>query len=152
MLLLFGRRDTASLPPRGRSGCHVRRANERRGATAIEFALVAPLIFLLFFGAIEIARLSFLHHTVENAAYEGARRAIVAGGTEENARQEAIRLLQAVQAGNGIGVDVEEQPDRVTVTVSLPVEQNSWSLGLFTSNFTLVGTCTLSRESIQQAP
>lgn len=136
-----------------RPACRRRaRRLRRRGATAVEFALVAPIVFLLFFGAIEIARLSFLHHTAENAAYEAARKAIVAGGTEQNARAEATRLLEAVQAGNNVEVDVDEEVDRVAVEVRVPVADNSWGLGRFTSGFNLVGRCTLSRETIQASP
>ncbi len=43
-----------------------------QGATAIEFALVAPVLFLTLFGAIEFGRLmwtqSALHYAVEQAA------------------------------------------------------------------------------------
>ena len=44
----------------------------REGATAVEFALVAPALFLVIFGALEFGRLiwtlSSLHYAVEEAA------------------------------------------------------------------------------------
>lgn len=44
----------------------------RSGATAVEFALIAPILFMLLFGAIEAGRLLFvqaaLHHAVSDAA------------------------------------------------------------------------------------
>jgi len=46
--------------------------HDRAGATAVEFALIAPLLFLLLFGAVEAGRLLFvqsaLHHAVAAAA------------------------------------------------------------------------------------
>ena len=46
-----------------------------RGATLVEFALVAPLLFLLLFGVIEFSRLIAAYTGVWTAAREGARYA-----------------------------------------------------------------------------
>jgi hypothetical protein len=45
----------------------------------VEFALVAPLFFLLLFGIIEAGRFVFYHEILANATREGARYAIVNG-------------------------------------------------------------------------
>lgn len=50
------------------------RKNER-GATLVEFALIAPLLFLLLFGVIEFSRLIGAFTGVWTAAREGARYA-----------------------------------------------------------------------------
>src|SRR5947208_11397643 len=68
----------------------------RHGATAVEFALVVPIIFLLFYGAFEYSRMSMVLHTVEMAAYEGARRAVVPGATADDAMNAAKDTLAAV--------------------------------------------------------
>lgn len=47
-----------------------------RGATVVEFAVVAPLLFLLLFGVIEIGRLIATYTSVSAAAREGARYAV----------------------------------------------------------------------------
>ena len=120
----------------------------RAGAACVEFAFVLPLIVFLFLGAIELTRLNFLSHTAMNAAYEGARQAIVPGGTTADARDETLRLMNVVDAGNGTLANVEQFPDRVRVTVSIPVHLNSWGLGRFTSNMTISRTCTLTRETV----
>jgi hypothetical protein len=44
-----------------------------------EFALVAPILFLLVIGSFELARFSFYHELLNNATREGARYAIVHG-------------------------------------------------------------------------
>ena len=45
----------------------------------VEFALVAPLFFLLLFGIIEAGRFIFYYQTLNHATREGARYAIVNG-------------------------------------------------------------------------
>lgn len=45
----------------------------------VEFALVAPMFFLVLFGIIEAGRFIFYYETLNNATREGARYAIVNG-------------------------------------------------------------------------
>ena len=51
------------------------------GQAMVEFALVAPLFFLLLFGIIEAGRFIFYYETLNNATREGARYAIVNGAS-----------------------------------------------------------------------
>jgi hypothetical protein len=51
----------------------------RLGQALAEFALVAPIFFLLLFAIIEGGRLIFYYHTLGNATREGARYAIIHG-------------------------------------------------------------------------
>ena len=48
------------------------------GATVVQFAIIAPLLFLLIFGVIEFSLLLFNKHVINNACSEGARAGIVA--------------------------------------------------------------------------
>jgi hypothetical protein len=45
----------------------------------VEFALVAPMFFLLLFGTVEAGRFIFYYQTLSHATREGARYAIVNG-------------------------------------------------------------------------
>lgn len=49
-------------------------ARDRRGATALEFALVAPFLFFGMLSLIEIAMLAMMTSGLDNAVLEGARR------------------------------------------------------------------------------
>jgi len=63
-------------------GAHWRRragADRSRGQAMVEFALVAPLFFLLVFAIIEAGRFILYYETLSNATREGARYAIVHG-------------------------------------------------------------------------
>ena len=61
---------------------HVRLPGDRRrsrGQALVEFALVAPLLFVLILGVIEAGRFIFFQELLNNATREGARYAIVHG-------------------------------------------------------------------------
>lgn len=50
---------------------------QRPGAYLVEFALVATIFFLFFFGILEYSRLLMMMEMLQNAAREGARFAVV---------------------------------------------------------------------------
>lgn len=50
-----------------------------RGQALVEFAIVAPLLFLLILGTIEAGRFMLYYEVLNNATREGARYAIVHG-------------------------------------------------------------------------
>lgn len=52
--------------------------SDQRGAAAVEFAIILPLLILLIFGTIEFSLLLFNKQVITNAAREGARKAIIA--------------------------------------------------------------------------
>lgn len=55
------------------------RAAGGRGQALVEFALVAPLFFLLLFAIVEAGRFMLFYETLNSATREGARYAIVNG-------------------------------------------------------------------------
>ncbi len=126
---------------------HRPRRSQRKGVTAVEFAFVAPIIFALFIGAIEITRLNFIRNSAANAAYEGARKAVTPGSTSNDARDEALRLLNMLRVGNGATATVTMTTSTVNVLVRIPVNQNSWGLTRFSRGMNIEQSCMLSRES-----
>ena len=52
------------------------RRNGQRGASAVEFAIILPLLLLLVFGSIDFGWLVNRQTTINNAAREGAREGI----------------------------------------------------------------------------
>jgi len=61
----------------------------------VEFALILPLLVLLLVGVFDVGRLVFAYHTVNNAAREGGRVAIVDQMTadiQDRAAQRAVSL------------------------------------------------------------
>jgi Flp pilus assembly protein TadG len=49
----------------------------QKGAAAVEFALIAPLLFVLLFGIVEFGFLLYNQVMITNAAREGARAGII---------------------------------------------------------------------------
>ena len=96
------------------------RFTERRGAVTVEFALVVPIILLLFFGALDIASMNFARHTIGFAAYEGARKAAIPGNTATHATTEAIRQMGLVGLGTGAAISVTQTNTAVTVSIEVP--------------------------------
>jgi Flp pilus assembly protein TadG len=108
-----------------------RRSLRRRGVAAVEFAIVAPLFFLLIIGIIEIGRAMMVQQVLINASRVGARRAITLSSSEQ-AVTDAV-----TEYANGVGISglsVEVSPDpaaaaagqAITVDVEIDFQEVSW--------------------------
>lgn len=128
-------------------------SNQRTGATAVEFAIVAPVFFLILFAMFEFSRVNVLRHTADNAAYEASRVAIIPGATAADVIAEANRVLGIVGARNvNITVNppvIDESVDRVTVSVDVPMNRNSLVMSKFMTNATLHSESTLRTERVR---
>jgi Flp pilus assembly protein TadG len=122
----------------------------RQGATAVEFALTAPVFFLFLLAAFEFGWLNVMRHTADNAAYEAARTAMVPGATVADARTKADELLNIVGArGAQITVTppvIAPETTQVTVAVDIPMNRNGLIVPRFTSKTTLRSSSTLRTE------
>jgi hypothetical protein len=63
----------------------------RSGVAAVEFAIVAPLFFLLTLGLVEAGRMVMLQHALTNAAREGCRVAGLASSVDTAAVDSHVR-------------------------------------------------------------
>jgi Flp pilus assembly protein TadG len=119
---------------------------DRKGALTVEFTLVAPIIFFLFFGSLEITAVNILRQSAGNAAYEAARTGVVPGATADDAIAMATEMLTVLSAHRGAVVTVNEELEKVTVTIAVPAEQNSWGLSRYVGGITITESCVLSRD------
>ena len=133
----------------------------RRGAAAVEFALIAPLFLLLLAGIIEFGQAFRIQHAVSNASRRGARLAAMEGATssqvEQQIKEHGARTLQVDPSAVAVGIAVNGQAGasladaetgaEISVTVSIPYSEAG--VGFFAhmlTNTTLSSTCTLERE------
>ena len=102
----------------------------RAGVAATEFAVAAPIMFLLIFASVEFSRMSMIRHAADNAAYEAARLAMVPGGTCAEGIAFAQQLLATHRIQNAsivISPDpVLETTEKIRVDVSIPMNGNAW--------------------------
>ena len=121
-----------------------------RGAVVVEFAICAPILFLMFFASLEFGRVNMIRQSIENAVYEGCRRGIVPGATAEDCRNSAQAVLNTIMV-NGATITVTpstitSNTPQVTVAISVPVNSNSWVAPFFFKNKVLSNSMTLTRE------
>jgi len=125
---------------------HPSAASDRRGVLTVEFAIAAPLIFLLFLGGLELTALNFARQTAGNASYEAARKLIIPGGTVAQAQAEGVRQMNIVGLGTGATCTVVNAATTATATVSVPATNVSWGLMRFCAGYNITQTCTLTKE------
>jgi len=125
-----------------------RRIQSEQGQSAVEFALILPVIVTLLLAAIQFAIAFHDYVTLTDAARAGARRAIVArfgGGSFDDAKQAVIDSagnLDQTQLQKSGAIDVSDPAGMVsgslvTVTVKYPYSINIPLLGMTVSSGTL---------------
>jgi Flp pilus assembly protein TadG len=128
----------------------------RRGATAVEFAIVAPVAFMLILGLIEFGRGLMVQHLLNNAARQGARVATIEGKATSDVTTAVTNALQG-QPTNGITTTVmvagtvadantANAGDEIIVSVSLPVSTFTWIPFSEYLTGNLTGVYSLRRE------
>ncbi|MGH7229998.1 MAG: TadE/TadG family type IV pilus assembly protein [Nitrospiraceae bacterium] len=85
--------------------------HDERGAAAVEFAILLPVLMLILFGIIEFGLIMYSREVITNASREGARAGIVQATAKPTTGQ-----IQAVVTNylTGTGVD----PNAVTINVA----------------------------------
>ena len=119
----------------------------------VEFAICVPLVFLLFFAAMEFCRVAMIRHTADNAVYESCRVGIIPGATVAEVQAEATRVMGTVGAVN---VDltisppvIDRETEEVTVRVEVPLDDNSFVPNQFVTGRSIIRELTMRREGIR---
>ena len=138
--------------------CRSYRRN-RRAAAAVEFALIAPVFFLLIFGMIEYGRMVMIQQVITNASREGARQAVLDGASTaqiDTLVRDYLTAGQVPSAGAVITVGPDpptdaEFGDPITVTVAIPFDEVSWLPSpMYLGGKVMTATTVMRRESIAQ--
>ncbi len=119
----------------------------------VEFALVVPIVFILFFAAVEFSRVAMIRHSMDSAVYEAARSAIIPGGTSTGAQDEARRILAIIGVSRPTIVVSPSRIDRdtpqVTVRITVPLDANSYGPQQYFAGSSITRELTLRREGIR---
>ncbi len=76
----------------------------RRGQSMVEFAVVAPLFFLLVFGITDFGLLFFKQETLQYAIREAGRYAVTGQNISGESREDSIRTI-LIQKAAGIPIN-----------------------------------------------
>jgi len=128
----------------------------------VEFALIAPIFFLLVFGMIEFGRMVMVQQILTNAAREGARLAVLdsptpVGGDNGPVASAVQSYLQTAGiSGANVAINPPEPTTAgygapITVTVSVPFSNVSWlPVPMFISpGRQLTASVVMRRETVQ---
>jgi Flp pilus assembly protein TadG len=128
----------------------------RRAASTVEFALVAPIFFVVVLGLIEVGRGIMVVHLLNNAARAGCRAGAIEGRSNSDISAAVTNSLSTqgitaeavtVQVNDGTADASAAQPqDEITVKVSIPVGNITWVPGGSYLRGSLSGQYTLRRE------
>jgi Flp pilus assembly protein TadG len=80
-----------------------------RGAAAVEFALVLPVLLLLIFGIVDFGRMLYTKITLTQAAQSAARATAILGDQDGEARKEATAAASGLDP-NLLSVDPTDCP------------------------------------------
>ena len=128
-----------------------RRHNFRRGASAVEFAIVAPLFFMVVLGIIEFGRMAMVQQVITNAAREGARIAVLDDATLVKIENRVEDYLASANIKTSKVQVTPNPPDSagygepVSVSIDVPFDAVSWLPAPF-----MLGGKTLRAEAVMR--
>ena len=102
-----------------------------RGQTLIEFALLAPILFILLFGIIDFGMYLNQRISVQHAVREGGRYAAVHVGCtdiQERTRSQAPNVIPTAQANSIVGVRYSNNPAAAGDTVEVYAKPTPYPL------------------------
>ena len=129
----------------------IRNRQKRRGASAVEFAMVAPAFLIVIFSCIEFSRISMMRNLTQSAAYEAARLVIIEGSTNQDAIDEANLILSRLGTSGAVitvndGAEITFETSEVTVRIEIPMSENSLVFPQIYNDKRIVSEVTLNTE------
>lgn len=107
---------------------------DRKGATAVEFAVISPLLVMVIFGVLEVGRVLYVHSTIQHAVEVSGRYAMVhpdapLGDLRKIANENGLTLLGNNAAGTstvGFNVSTVAFPTMkvLVITADIPYQMS----------------------------
>lgn len=140
-------------------------SSHRRGAAAVEMAIVLPVFFMVVMGIVEFGRAMMVGQLVTNAARHGARESSVEGATNASVTAD-VKSFVATAVGvaqSDVTVDIVVDPgagnpdpndvlavaqakDICKVTVKVPYNKVGYVAGRYLAGAELKGQCIMRHE------
>jgi Flp pilus assembly protein TadG len=131
--------------------------SQRRGACAVEFAILAPFLGILVLGMLELGRGLMVKEMLSDASQKACRTAALPGKSNTDVQSEVDNIMldngvtgySTTILVNGAVADVStaNRFDQVSVKVSVPVSQVFWTTTFFlTSKMVESETVVMMRQ------
>ena len=129
------------------------RSTRKRAAAIVEFAIVLPLLLTVLFGIIQYGWVFMIRQTLQMAAREGARVAVLPTSVEPytNVRTRIDEVMSTTGLTTYTVTMTHATPGNPveTVVISVPYADASLMAGWFgSSNFDLSGACSMRKEGM----
>jgi Flp pilus assembly protein TadG len=139
-------------PPNRKTSSRLPRAGRtRHGVATTEFAICFPILMAFLFGCYETSRAYMMQHAAESAAYEAARAGIIPNATPAQCRLIAENVLRSVGVRNfNLNVSpspIQQQSPTISVTIEVPLRENTAFGPMFFRDVVLRGQCEMQRET-----
>jgi Flp pilus assembly protein TadG len=140
-------------------GSTLRNRRPGKGASAVEFAIVAPVFFMIVLGLIEMGRALMVMEQLTEASRRACRVAVIDGTSSATIKQAAVDYLTSVGIqGETAGISINDAPvdtieamnmpsyTEITVVITIPVASCTWLPGGEFLSGNLSGQYTMRRE------
>ena len=141
-------------PRRAFAQVKTRGSRRSRAAAIVEFAVVLPLLLTILFGIIEYGFVFMVRLTLQNAAREGCRVAVL--GHMDSPYSEVTQRIDDVMAPTGQTTYTVQMSHAIdacdpmeTITITIPYNDVSLMGGFFGSHdFDLGGSASMRKEGL----
>lgn len=118
----------------------------RRGAAAVEFAVIAPFLVAIMLGMIEVTRAIQVKNYLTDTARSGCRLAVKSGSTTQavkdnintvltsNGLDSSYATISVLVNNKDVDLSTANQYDQISVKISLPISKVNWLTPLFFSS------------------
>jgi Flp pilus assembly protein TadG len=126
-------------------------SRRKRAAAVVEFAVVLPLLLTILFGIIEYGWVFMVRQSLQTAAREGCRLAVLQTATDSAIETRVKSVMQPTGLSTysvslthaSVGNPIE------TVEIQVPYNDVSLMGGFFgTHDYNLAGTCSMRKEGM----
>jgi hypothetical protein len=134
---------------------HLKKQSARRAATAVEFAIILPVVVVLLLGAMELGRGVMVQHMLQEAAQAGCRLYCVSD--EDLTQQESIDIIELAMERAGIDnyqvvfdpptkAEIDEHMEPVTVTITASYGDVAWFTPAYLTDAAITGACSFPAD------
>ena len=123
----------------------------RKGATAVEFAISVPILFLVTWGCVEMTRYNLVKNVANQSAFEAARIGVKPGATAQEVEDEARQQMKFVCDDCEVVVIpsvITSNTDFITVEIQVDIRDQGLLIAQYFDNPILEASFTIRRDNV----